>query len=207
MAKQKTRDGRCRIIGGQLRGRIIQFEDAEGLRPTTDRIRETLFNWLQPSIAGRHCLDAFAGSGALGFEALSRGAAQVTFVENNRQSVDRLRSNSKALLADSAGQTVQIVHDDVMHWLAGAGRQTGSAVDNKAGVYDLVVLDPPYRAGLLAECCRLLEESGCLSPNAIIYLEHAVEDDVAIPDNWSCIRQKQTASIAYGLYLSGSPGS
>jgi len=205
--RSRAHSGRCRIIAGRFRGRIIHFDDAEGLRPTTDRIRETVFNWLQPSIAGRRCLDAFAGSGALGFEALSRGASHVTFVENSRQSVDRLRSNVAELLADSASQYVDLIHDDVMSWLAGPARQAGIVDAGAAAGFDLVFLDPPYRSGLLAECCRRLHDSGCLSPDAIIYVEHAVEDDVAFPQSWSCIRHKQTASIAYGLYVAGSQGS
>jgi len=203
----RAHTGRCRIIAGRLRGRIIHFDDAEGLRPTTDRIRETVFNWLQPNIAGRRCLDAFAGSGMLGFEALSRGASHVTFVENNRQSVDRLRSNTNELLAGSASQSVQVIHDDVMSWLAGPARQASTVDGQQASGFDLVFLDPPYRSGLLAECCRRLHDSGCLSPDAIIYVEHAVEDEVAFPPSWSCIRYKQTANIAYGLYVAGSQGS
>ena len=203
----RAHSGRCRIIAGRFRGRIIHFDDAEGLRPTTDRIRETVFNWLQPNIAGRRCLDAFAGSGALGFEALSRGASHVTFVENTRQSVDRLRSNVAELLADSASQYVDVIHDDVMSWLAGPARQASMVDGQQATGFDLVFLDPPYRSGLLAECCRRLHDSGCLRPDAIIYVEHAVEDDVAFPQGWCRIRHKQTASIAYGLYVAGSPGS
>jgi len=203
----RAHTGRCRIIAGRFRGRIIHFDDAEGLRPTTDRIRETVFNWLQPNTAGRRCLDAFAGSGVLGFEALSRGASHVTFVENNRQSVDRLRSNTNELLAGSASQSVQVIHDDVMSWLAGPARQASTVDGQQASGFDLVFLDPPYRSGLLAECCRRLHDSGCLSPDAIIYVEHAVEDEVAFPPSWSCIRYKQTANIAYGLYVAGSQGS
>jgi len=203
----RAHTGRCRIIAGRFRGRIIHFDDAEGLRPTTDRIRETVFNWLQPNIAGRRCLDAFAGSGVLGFEALSRWASHVTFVENTRQSVDRLRSNTNELLAGSASQSVQVIHYDVMSWLAGPARQVSMVDGQPASGFDLVFLDPPYRSGLLPECCRRLHDSGCLSPDAIIYVEHAVEDEVAFPPGWSCIRHKQTANIAYGLYVAGSQGS
>ena len=189
-------EGRCRIIAGSLRGRVVRFDDAEGLRPTTDRVRETVFNWLQPVIAGRRCLDAFAGSGTLGFEALSRGAAHVTFVENTPASADRLRSNADVLLGQDAASSVRVVDADVMQWLG-----TGCDVGAEDAGFGLVFLDPPYRSDLLSDCCLRLQNSRCLRPDAIIYIEHAVEDEIELPGQWSCIREKQTANIDYGLYM------
>lgn len=179
--------GTCRIIGGQWRSRKIRFNDAEGLRPTTDRIRETVFNWLQPYIFRSHCLDCFAGSGILGFEALSRGAGDVLFIENNRKTVNSLNENISLLATDRA----TVLHTDALAWLASL------KPDNS---FDLVFLDPPFRSGLLVNACTLLDSSGCLADNAIIYIEHAVDEDIVVPDSWACIKQKSSGQVSYKLY-------
>ncbi len=179
--------GSCRIIGGRWRGRKIKFDDAEGLRPTTDRIRETVFNWLQPYIQQSHCLDAFAGSGVLGLEALSRGAADVIFIEQNKKTVKNLQHNIDVLEADKAS----IVQLDALRWLS-------SATVNKH--FDLVFLDPPFHSGLLAQACAVLNDSGCLAADAIIYIEHNIDTDVEMPENWSCFKQNTAGQVAYKLY-------
>jgi 16S rRNA (guanine966-N2)-methyltransferase len=180
-------DGTCRIIGGRWRGRKIHFEDAEGLRPSTDRIRETLFNWLQAYVAGSHCLDCFAGSGVLGFEALSRGAGDVVFIELNRRTAEKLTQNCRALDADA-----EILNQDFLVWLQGSNRSDKQ--------FDLVFLDPPFRSGLLEESCRRLNESGCLSEDAIIYVEQAIGEQAVMPENWVCLKQKAAGQVSFKLY-------
>ncbi len=180
-------NGTCRIIGGKWRGRKIRFDDAEGLRPTTDRIRETLFNWLQPYIHQSHCLDAFAGSGVLGFEALSRGAADLVFIEQNSNTVKNLKENINTLKADN----VNVVQQDALHWLSSAKCEQA---------FDLVFLDPPFHAELLAKAATLLAQSGCLAKDAIIYVEHNIAEDITLPENWFCLKQKKAGQVAYKLF-------
>ena len=209
-----SRPGRCRIIAGEWRGRIISFDDAEGLRPTTDRIRETVFNWLNPYIPGSYCLDCFAGSGVLGLEALSRGAGEVVFIENNRQSWENLQRNLDLLKqadGDSAAHRARLYHEDAIKFLQSLsqGKDEDSRADaanfdqaraGKAG-FDLVFLDPPFHRNLLAQSCALLDSSGCLAEDAIIYVEHACDETVELPVNWDCIKQKVAGQVAYKLYI------
>ena len=115
---QSNKRGKCRIIAGKWRGRVLKFDDADGLRPTTDRIRETVFNWLRVYLPDSHCLDCFAGSGVLGFEAVSRGADEVIFIEQNKQTVNNLKENASMLAADE--QKVVIEHQDTLSWLRSA---------------------------------------------------------------------------------------
>lgn len=182
------KSGSCRIIGGKWRGRKITFADAAGLRPTTDRIRETVFNWLQPYIYQSFCLDCFAGSGVLGFEALSRGANKVVFIENNRKTVWNLKQNRDQLDATTA----VIYNDDTLNWLLSVPQ------DQR---FDLVFLDPPFHSDLLEKCCVLLSSSGILAKDAIIYVEHAVDADVTLPDNWFCLKQKTAGQVSYKLFM------
>lgn len=184
---ERYRRGTCRIIGGQWRGRKIRFDDAEGLRPTTDRIRETVFNWLQPYLYQRHCLDCFAGSGILGYEALSRGAADVLFIERNRKTVASLRDNIRLLDTDRA----EVLQADTLDWLASV---------NAGRYFDLVFLDPPFHSGLLAKTCAVLDSSACLADNAVIYIEHADKETVELPDNWICFKQKASGQVSYQLF-------
>jgi len=177
----------CRIIGGKWRGQKIKFDDAQGLRPTTDRIRETVFNWLQPYIHQSHCLDVFAGSGVLGFEALSRGAQEVVFIEQNIKTVKRLKENISTLNADSAS----IFHQDALAWLQSTQRSQK---------FDLVFLDPPFHSELLAQSCALLNSSGCLAEDAIIYVEHNIDENITLPENWFCLKQKKAGQVAYKLF-------
>jgi len=182
-----VKSGTCRIIGGKWRGRKIKFDDAEGLRPTTDRIRETVFNWLQPYITQSSCLDCFAGSGVLGFEALSRGAKQVVFVDNNKRTVNNLKQNTSLLETTTAS----IIYQDTLSWLQ-------SAKQNYK--FDLVFLDPPFHSDLLAKSSVLLGSSGCLTEDAIIYVEHAVNADIELPDSWTCLKEKKAGQVAYKLF-------
>ena len=177
--------GRLRIIGGQWRGRKLTFAPLEGLRPTPDRVRETLFNWLGPRLPGARCLDLFAGSGALGLEALSRGAGEVVFVERHPTVVRQLQDNL-ILLGGSGGR---VVHDDALAWLE---RQSPLA-------YDIVLLDPPFALGLLSQVCSRLENRGWLAPRARIYLESDPAAQVTLPDNWTILREKRAGQVRYRL--------
>ena len=173
------------IIAGQWRGTKLHVANVNGLRPTSARIRETLFNWLQNDIRGSHCLDLFAGSGALGLEAASRGAATVTLVDMHPQLCQQLQQTTERLKANQ----VSIVRQDAMHFLK-----------NEATAYNLVFLDPPFQAQLLKPCCHALEHNGWLTDNAKIYIEtdkHTVLDD--LPDNWRQLRSKKAGEVAYHL--------
>jgi len=179
--------GQIRIIGGKWRGRKLPVPHSPGLRPTTDRVRETLFNWLAPVIQGARCLDAFAGSGALGLEALSRYAATVTLLEYQRPVAQQLSKNL-ALLDASGGEVVQT---NALQWLA----QTGQP-------YDVVFLDPPFRQGLLANTLTLLEEQGWLADEAWIYVEAEAESAATeVPSQWQLHREKIAGQVAYRLYI------
>jgi len=155
-AGRAARSRVLRIIGGTWRGRRLRFPPQAEIRPTPDRVRETLFNWLGPRIAGSRCLDLFAGSGALGLEALSRQAAHVTFVERDAIAVRELR----ARLAEWRATGAQVEQGDALRFLG-----------NAAQAFDIVFLDPPFSSPVLAESCRLLEERHWLSANALIYVE------------------------------------
>lgn len=179
--------GRLRIIAGAWRSRRLSFPERDDLRPTPDRVRETLFNWLQADIPGSRCLDLFAGSGALGFEAASRGAAEVFMIEQNRTAGSALARNTELLAADN----IELVVADSLAWLQyDPGRE-----------FDLVFLDPPYKAGLLTECCKTLESGQRLAENAKIYAEHAAGDDeLLVPDNWVCLKHGRAGQVVYKLF-------
>jgi 16S rRNA (guanine966-N2)-methyltransferase len=177
---------KVRIIGGEWRSRILHFDDAPGLRPTPDRVRETLFNWLQFDVVNSVCLDLYAGSGALGFEAASRGAKRVVLVENNPKACQKLRNNMELLAANQ----MQLRFLDVKQFL----QQTSEGVD-------LVFLDPPFGQNLVAETCQLLEKRDWLAAYAKIYIEAERQlqlDD--IPKNWILLKNKAAGQVAYYLF-------
>ncbi|MDU7916147.1 MAG: 16S rRNA (guanine(966)-N(2))-methyltransferase [Klebsiella grimontii] len=178
--------GQIRIIGGQWRGRKLPVPESPGLRPTTDRVRETLFNWLAPSIVDASCLDCFAGSGALGLEALSRYAANATLLEMERGVAQQLQKNLATLKASNA----KVVNTNTLAFLAQAGAP-----------HDIVFVDPPFRKGLLEETLKLLENNGWLSDEALIYIESEVENGLPpVPMNWHVYREKVAGQVAYRLY-------
>ena len=176
-----ARANRVRIIGGTWRSRIVTFPDAEGLRPTPDRVRETLFNWLGQDLAGKRCLDLFAGAGALGFEALSRGAAEVVMVERSRAVAAALRANAERLGA----RGLRVVESDALHFLA----------DPTAGRFDIVFVDPPFRSGL-AE--RVLERlPAVLAEGGVVYVEG--DAPLAQRPPWRVRRHARAGAVHYHL--------
>lgn len=178
--------GQIRIIGGQWRGRKLPVPDSAGLRPTTDRVRETLFNWLAPDIQEARCLDCFAGSGALGLEALSRYAASATLLELERSVAQQLSQNLQTLRATQA----KVVQTNTLQWLSQPGEP-----------FDVVFVDPPFRKGLLQETLTLLEQNGWLAAEALIYVESEVENGAPVaPANWGLYREKIAGQVAYRLY-------
>jgi 16S rRNA (guanine966-N2)-methyltransferase len=184
------RGGELRIIAGRWRSRKIQFPETAGLRPTPNRVRETLFNWLQPRLPGARCLDLFAGSGALAFEALSRGAGEVVLVERNPDVAAALRRNLALLEAANA----ELLETDALALLERA----------PARAFDIVFLDPPFHPDpgaddLLAHCCALLDGRGWLAPLGLVYLEVPADRAPPLPPGWSLIRSKRAGQVGYHL--------
>lgn len=175
-----------RIIGGRWRGRKLSFANADGLRPTGDRIRETLFNWIMADLPGAHCLDAYSGSGALGLEALSRGAASATLIEMNSQAAQLIRENLRLLDCDRA----QVEQIDCLSWLA----------QKPAKPFDVVFLDPPFQQDLWADTIALLEQPGRLSENAAIYIETPRSLALNTPSDWQLHREKHAGDVSFRLY-------
>lgn len=179
--------GQIRIIGGKWRGRKLPVRDSEGLRPTTDRIKETLFNWLMPVIRDARCLDCFAGSGSLGFEALSRFAQNVTFIELDKQNSQLLTENKARLQAEDA----TVINNSSLTILS----QQGSP-------FDVVFIDPPFRKGLLTETIQLLEKNQWLADESWIYVESEAESPLTdLPANWQLHREKIAGQVAYRLFI------
>jgi 16S rRNA (guanine966-N2)-methyltransferase len=169
--------------------------DAQGLRPTADRIRETLFNWLANDLHGAHCLDLFAGSGSLSFESLSRGAAHVTAVDSHKMAIESLTKTAAMLNTDHCFA----VHSSAAQWL-----QAYSTLQSSAQ-FDIVFLDPPFQDQLLANTAMELEASGCLAADALIYVEQAAGHSLAtLPSRWQNLRQKVAGKVSYQLFCVGS---
>jgi 16S rRNA (guanine966-N2)-methyltransferase len=170
-----------RIIGGQYRRRVLKFPDSEGLRPTPDRVRETLFNWLRQELDGWHCLDLFAGSGALGFEAASRGAAKVVLIEQAPRVIAALRENAEMI---SNPPALEIKRVDAIQYL--------SSTKSK---FDLIFLDPPYNKGWLDRLAPLL--AGVLKENAAIYVE--AEKQLEALAGWRTVRHGRAGEVHFHL--------
>ncbi len=179
MSKAQTQQ--LRIIGGQWRSRRLRFPALDGLRPTLDRVRETLFNWLQFDIEGARVLDAFAGSGALGFEALSRGAKEVIFLEKHPSAALQLKDNLKLLDARNA----QVWAGDALLWM-----------EQNPEPFDLVLLDPPFGKGLLQPALERLT----LLAGALVYIEHEAGLTPVIPANWQERKSKTTKEFCFRLF-------
>ena len=176
--------GNIRIIGGMHRGRKLPVLMAEGLRPTTDRVKETVFNWLMPYIRDAKCLDCFAGAGSLGFEALSRGAEHVTLLELNKSAANQLSENKALLKADN----LDVIKTDALVFL-----QTPTPP------YDIAFIDPPFRKGLVTKSAELLN-NGILAEKALVYVEMESEGNDQLPMNWSLLKEKVAGQVVYRLY-------
>lgn len=186
MSAKRNGGGSVRIIGGSCRGRRLSFPDLPGLRPTGDRIRETLFNWLQPQLPGARCLDLFAGSGALGLEAASRGAGQVLMLDSSPAVIRQLQAHVELLGLEQ----VQVVRADALAWLQ----------QSPPAPFDIVFLDPPFGAGLIAPCCQRLADGGWLQAGARLYIETAVAESLpGLPSNWQLLREKRAGQVVYYL--------
>lgn len=188
----QSKMGEIRIIGGDWRGRKLPVLSAEGLRPTSDRVRETVFNWLQFEIAGANCLDVFSGSGALGLEALSRGAKSTIFLELSKPAVKQLQSNLEKLTVSNA----HVIQGDSLHWLSQPAQTT----------FDIIFLDPPFNQGLMQQAVDKLFISGYLAPTTSgdpiwLYLEQEKNLDwPTLPEGWRCYREKSTSQVRFGLF-------
>jgi 16S rRNA (guanine966-N2)-methyltransferase len=174
--------GKVRVIGGKWRGTKLEVIHADGLRPTADRVKETLFNWLSMHLVGAHCLDLFSGSGALGIEAVSRGALDATLVECNESLVHEIDS----LLERLGAKNIKSVQADGLQWLTKSELQ-----------FDIVFLDPPFGSTLVDSCLDILSERG-LSEQALVYLERPRLASMP-PKNWSVLKSGQTTDAVYML--------
>ncbi len=203
MAKRKPKNatkvrtnakaGSClvRIIGGEWRSRRLSFPAVDGLRPSPDRVRETLFNWLMESVYGANCLDLFCGSGVLGLEALSRGAGRLTAVDANARVVAQLLDNLATLNCDRA----RVLQADALQWLV-----SPLARQPEWSPFDLVFLDPPFRQSLLNKTVALLERRNVLADNAKVYIECEQELDLHLPGHWKKCKEQRAGQLCYRLY-------
>lgn len=181
-SKSSCQSRTLRIIGGQWRGRKLAFPDEPGLRPTGDRLRETLFNWLAADIIDARCADICAGSGALGLEALSRGATSCTFVDTSRRAINQIRAHLKTLDAESRS-ACQL------------GTAEGYIADLAPGSLDILFLDPPFDAGLHEPIIKLIQVSGIVTAGGLVYLECARRQTLALPENWEVRREKTAGEV------------
>ena len=190
-ANQKPRPGRLRIVAGKWRSRLLDIAEVPGLRPTSERVRETLFNWLAPSIQGARCLDLFAGTGALGFEALSRGATSVIFVENSRRAAKAIEKSAQILDASGA-----VIHcGDAAEYVRNA----------QPASFDILFLDPPFADDRLEALCRQIDEHGILAPGGRVYLEQdRAKPETPLPDRWRVQKNKTAGKVRYMLVEVGS---
>ncbi|WP_368561940.1 16S rRNA (guanine(966)-N(2))-methyltransferase RsmD [Pseudoxanthomonas sp. UTMC 1351] len=184
-ARKPAATGNIRIIGGRWRGTKLSVPDSPGLRPSSDRVRETLFNWLMPKLPGARVLDLFAGTGALGLEAMSRGAAQAVLVERDPALVRNLRETVERLAAQP---NVQVVAQDAMAWLASA----------PAGTFDIAFLDPPFAEGLWEKALTALLP--VLANGAWIYVEAPADVVPPAPASWALHREGRTREVRFALY-------
>lgn len=187
--KQKKSLNKIRIIGGKWRGRMLNFPDIPGLRPTPNRVRETLFNWLSPYIHGARCLDLFAGSGALGFEALSRGAREATLVDHHPRIIAALKENQALLNAEE----ITIVSLEIPSLF-------------KAAPFNIVFLDPPFGENFIQPCSEWLESENLLTDNALVYIEaEKTLKPLPTPSNWELLKSKTAGQVGYHLFIVNKP--
>lgn len=172
-----------RIIGGHYRGKKMTFPESEGLRPTPDRVRETVFNWLMHDIRHARCLDAFAGSGAMGLEAFSRGAGEVFFIEQNRT----VFSNLKSVIATFNSPTLKLIQANAIDFI----RETKTS-------FDIIFLDPPFQSNLLTSALQAILASAILNPGGVVYVESAQDISNDLPE-WEILKYKKAGQVFYGL--------
>lgn len=184
-----TNDHRVRIIGGLFKGRRLEVLDLEGLRPTTDRVRETVFNWLGSKVTGAKVLDLFAGSGALGLEALSRGASELVLVEKNDTNA-RLLQKTLTTLPDLGGARAEVVHQDALNYLKSLSPGHG---------FDLIFLDPPFASDLLEKSVKQIVASKLLNEGGMVYVEMGAAKP-RILTGLSLIRSDTAGQCHFGLY-------
>lgn len=184
---EKNKEGSFRIIGGEHGSRRLSFPEAEGLRPTTDRVKETVFNWLRNEIPGATVLDLFAGSGALGFEAASRGASNVQFVELNSTAASYLQSNCARLKLDAT-----VARTDALSYLQQSAESS----------FDLIFIDPPFRKGLVDEVLQTIKDKRLLKPNGLVYLETEAElAQLQLGSAWRELKAKKAGQVSYRLFI------
>ncbi len=182
-SSNKTANNTLRIIGGEWRSRKLEFPTADGLRPTSGMIRETLFNWLQHKVIGANILDMFSGSGALGFEALSRGAASVTMVEKDRKAAEQLKANAQLLQTTKAW----VINSDALSWAARCGDS-----------FDIVFLDPPFAADIAPGCLEVCK-SGLVKSEGLVYLEISRLQKLQVPEEFEILKSKTSGNVMYQL--------
>lgn len=179
--------GEVRVIAGLWRGRKLPVQNAEGLRPTTDRVKETLFNWLMHDIAHSRCLDCFAGSGSLGIEALSRQAQAVVFLEKFANAANQLKKNLQALKSEQGS----VIHTDTLAYLA---------QKNNGEPFNIVFIDPPFHQGFVPQVLNLLAENNWLAPNAILYVEtEKNHPPLELPQGWQILKEKAAGMVVSRL--------
>ncbi len=178
--------GKVRVIGGDWKGRKFKVLDKQGLRPTTDRIRETIFNWLQWHLPTKRCLDLFAGSGILGIEAVSRGASFAQLVEKDHQIVNHLRQQLQLLDTNK----IELIQTDAIKLLKTPPPQG----------FDIVFIDPPFRQNLITTCCQYLDKNQWLNHEALIYVEMEPQYISTVPQDWQLIRDKYAGQVHYCLF-------
>lgn len=188
--KRTDKQRQVRIIGGLWRGRKLTFTPSEELRPTGDRIRETLFNWLAPHIQGARCADLFAGSGALGMEALSRGALHCDFVDTTRAAVSQVEQNLRGFEAQDRGLCHSITAQQFLQ--------------DAVTPYDIVFIDPPFKLQMAGPVCASLARTRLLSDAALIYVETAATEQPDMPEQWTLHREKVSGGVAYRLFSNSS---
>jgi 16S rRNA (guanine966-N2)-methyltransferase len=184
----RNRENSLRIIAGEWRGRLLDFPDIQGLRPTPDRVRETLFNWLQSYVQGANCLDLFSGSGAMGFEALSRGAAKVTMIEANKSAFLGLQRSVEILKGEAH---VSLKHMDAFEFLKAEPEEQ----------FDIIFVDPPYGKKWVSECLSWLAKQDLLRRHGRVYIEYesSLAPEQVIDEHWQLLKHKTAGQVTYGL--------
>ncbi len=192
MNAQNKSVGQVRIISGKFKGKKLPVQDSPGLRPTTDRVKETLFNWLMFNLNNARVLDCFAGSGSLGFEALSRYAKEVTLLEKSAAVARQLKQNLTQLLQSPVAEACQgqVIEGDCLLYLQNCDKQ-----------FDIIFIDPPFRLGLAEKSCQLIAQQKLLTDDGLIYVETEAELTTQFwPDNWQILKEKKAGQVCYRLF-------